>query len=78
MGISIFFVTVGIAILAYGTIKKTNWGINLSPPKSCVRCGSKLNKFGVRTPSNVNQALWGGFTCSSCGANFDKWGRDLN
>lgn len=77
MGISIFFVTVCVVVIAFGTINKKNWGFNFSPPKSCIRCGSKLNKFGLRTPTNVNQALWGGFTCRSCGTNFDKWGRDL-
>ena len=63
--------------------RKGNWGINLSPwnkwhshgalkKVSCPNCGKNLNTF--RRPATMRELLWGGWTCSACGARIDKWG----
>ena len=60
--------------LIYGTVKKTDWGINFSPVH-CPKCGTRV-PF-VRAPKSTNQAMWGGHTCPKCGTQMDKWGRAL-
>lgn len=47
------------------------WGINPSPV-DCPRCGKRQPK--ARIPNSVYQALWGGWTCDSCGCEMDKYG----
>jgi hypothetical protein len=64
---------VGLALIIYGSIAKTKWGINFSPPKNCPKCNEKLQM--VRAPKGSEEALWGGFTCQGCGTKMDKWGR---
>ena len=64
---------VGAALVIHGTVAKTRWGINLRPPKTCPKCGVALRAH--REPKSHNQFLWGGWTCSACGAEMDKWGR---
>lgn len=27
----------------------------------------------MRTPSSFRQAMWGGYTCETCGTEMDKW-----
>jgi len=56
--------------------KKSKWGINLKAitpktPLTCPNCNTNLPK--VRKPENMRQMLWGGFTCKSCGKEYDKW-----
>jgi len=63
---------IGAALVAYGTIAKNRWGINLNDV-SCLDVGSAMPK--LRTPRSGQQALWGGGTCAVCGAEVDKWGR---
>lgn len=46
------------------------WGINLQPIR-CPRCEESLPM--VRKPASLNQALWGGWTCSKCSCEMDKW-----
>ena len=65
---------VGGLLVAYGTIVKNNWGINLSAV-SCPRCHSPLPK--QRQPMSRRQRWWGGWTCSACGVEVDKWGREI-
>jgi len=69
----IVLLLVGLAAVLYGTVAKTNWGVNLSPPKVCPKCGAPL--ASIRMPKTQSQALWGGWTCTACGAEIDKWGR---
>lgn len=40
---------------------------------SCPSCGAKLP--AVRRPSNLRQAMWGGWTCSQCHAEVDRRGQ---
>ena len=60
----------GMVAVVYGSVAKTNWGINFSPPKSCPKCNEKLAQ--VRMPKGSEEAMWGGFTCSKCGHKMDK------
>ena len=62
----------GILLVAFGTVTKNGWGVNLTPV-NCPACGSLMPK--VRRPESLKQALWGGGTCAKCGCEMDKWGR---
>jgi len=64
---------VSFVVLAYGTIAKTKWGINLSPIK-CPNCQTVRSR-GPRIPKDAYEAKWGGATCEKCGTKMDKWGR---
>jgi hypothetical protein len=73
----IFVVTVsallvGILLVAFGTVTKNQWGMNLESV-NCPACGSPMPQ--VRQPKSLKQALWGGGTCGKCGCQMDKWGR---
>jgi RNase P subunit RPR2 len=41
----------------------------------CPRCQTLMATF--RWPGSVKQALWGGWTCPSCGCQMDRSGREL-
>ena len=66
---------IGTVLVVYGTIAKNRWGINLDPV-SCPKCSTPFTQ--LRHPQNTRQALWGGGTCAKCGAEVDKWGREVN
>lgn len=54
---------------------KGNWGINLKAT-TCPQCGAKPPTF--RVPKNARQALWGGWTCTTCSIEVDKWGKRID
>lgn len=64
----------GIVLVLYGTVAKNRWGINLDKI-TCPQCGASSSMF--RKPQSIGQALWGGHTCSVCGSEVDKWGRQV-
>ena len=66
---------VGMVLVAYGTVAKNRWGINLRTLDgvSCPRCNSPQPK--LRKPRSIRQAMWGGYTCVTYAAEIDKWGR---
>lgn len=67
--------TVGMILVIRDTIRKRgNWGINLMPGP-CLQCGTPMPI--IRKPANWRQAMWGGWTCSECGLELDKWGRPV-
>ena len=66
--------SVGVVLVVYGTVVKNRWGINLEAV-SCPRCSTPLPK--VRKPRSLRQAMWGGSSCPACGAEVDKWGREI-
>jgi hypothetical protein len=45
------------------------------PERTCPVCGTPLPKF--RKTRSVKQALYGGWTCSFCGAEVDRQGREI-
>ena len=65
---------IGMALVVYDTVAKNRWGINLDDV-SCPRCNTVLPK--VRKPRSRQQAMWGGYTCPTCGLEIDKWGREV-
>jgi len=46
-------------------------GINLAADLKCPDCQTPVP--AIRRPKNMRQVLWGGWTCSNCGKEFDKW-----
>jgi hypothetical protein len=44
-------------------------------PIVCARCGWKLPY--VRIPRSFRQLIWGGWTCSNCGAELDYSGKEI-
>src|SRR5262249_11161017 len=44
--------------------------------KPCPRCGTTLP--AIRVPKNMQQFLWGGVTCETCGTELDRHGRPRN
>jgi hypothetical protein len=73
--VSIAFVVI-VVVLVLGTARRSRMGINLSADNACPRCGAPVPM--VRTPKNLRQALWGGWTCAACGCEMDKWARPLD
>ncbi len=72
----------GCIIGSYFVIKHTRTkgklGMNveaLSEAPECPKCATTLPQ--VRIPKTLNEVLFGGWTCSKCGARFDKWMRPL-
>jgi len=63
IGLTIFFII--------ATKNKTKLGINLKRVH-CPVCGTKQPWF--RIPKNVQQLMYGGTICPTCGANLDKYG----
>ncbi|HJT75756.1 MAG TPA: hypothetical protein VJ739_01005 [Gemmataceae bacterium] len=65
---------VGLVLVIRDTVRgRGNWGINLKPPGACPECGEPVPV--VRAPRSARQALWGGWTCTECGTEIDKWGK---
>lgn len=66
---------IGLIFVVVGTMNREGkMGINTSKV-SCPKCGNSMPE--IRTPKNIRQALWGGGTCSSCGCEMDKWGKEI-
>ena len=65
------FVAGGIALL-WGTKRKNKLGFNLKRTV-CPACGTQAPI--IRKPRSFKQAMWGGWTCTKCGQEIDKWGR---
>ena len=66
---------VGIVLLVRGTAQPSKMGFYLNPPEACPRCGVALP--AMRAPKNLRQMLWGGWTCTGCGIELDKWGQPV-
>lgn len=65
----------GVVLMIRDTIRRRgNWGINLTPG-TCGQCGTPRPM--VRKPANWRQAMWGGWTCTECGLEVDKWGQPV-
>ena len=66
----------GMLLVIHGTIFKTRWGVNAATRIDCPGCQKTHGQ--IRTPRNLRQMLWGGFTCSYCGVEVDKWNRPIS
>ncbi len=69
------FIFLLLFLVIHGSFAKNRWGINLDPVR-CSHCGTPLPT--IRKPTSFRQTLWGGSTCSVCGTEVDKWGREVN
>jgi hypothetical protein len=56
--------------------REGKWGMNSSPIRSCPHCNAPTPRW--RMPANWRQAMWGGWTCSQCGHEFDKYGKAIS
>lgn len=65
-----------VVALVVGTVRRNRMGVNLSANNACPRCATPVPM--VRTPKNLRQALWGGWTCAKCGCEMDKWARAID
>ena len=79
-GMTGLFILGGILLLVmllvtHGTIFKTRWGINTATQIECPGCRKMHGQ--IRTPRNLREMLWGGFTCPQCGTEVDKWNRPI-
>lgn len=61
----------GAILGAVLTIIVLGWFILNQKPVKCASCGREQPK--MRKPANMEQAMWGGYTCV-CGANLDAKG----
>lgn len=69
----------GGAVLVLGLIwwqtkTRGRFGLGLIHGAACPRCGASQST--LRKPRSVNEMLWGGWTCPSCGCSIDKYGRE--
>ncbi len=55
------------------TLVVLGWIILSQKPVKCAACGREQPK--MRKPANMEQAMWGGYTCAGCGANLDAKGK---
>ena len=74
VSILLVLLVVGAIAVYLGTKNKTKWGIN-TKLVNCPKCNTPPPV--VRKPKNMQQTLWGGYTCSSCSAEIDKWGLEI-
>jgi hypothetical protein len=56
------------------TKAKGRWGLGAFKGTKCPRCESPLPM--IRKPSSTDEAMWGGWTCPSCGCKVDKYGKE--
>lgn len=61
-----------IVLVLRSNRKKKRIGVNLMPVR-CPTCEAVAP--ALRKPESLKQMAWGGWTCQSCGTEFDKWGR---
>jgi hypothetical protein len=65
----------GAVLVVRDTIRQSGqWGINFTIP-NCRHCNAAMPV--VRAPANFRQMMWGGWTCSECGLEVDKWGEPV-
>jgi hypothetical protein len=72
------------AVVVQTKARTGRWGLNFNSFRDvfsgkpllrqveCPQCHSKQPT--IRKPANLTEILWGGWTCSTCGAHLDKWG----
>jgi len=66
---------VGLYLLIRDTVRRQGrWGVNVEPV-ACPRCETVLAR--IRVPRSFRQAMWGGYTCSGCGCEVEKWGKEV-
>jgi ribosomal protein L37E len=75
LGLSGVLLAVGAALMIRDTCRRKGaMGLNFRKV-DCPRCGMKAP--AIRIPTSLHQAMWGGWTCSRCETEIDKWGREI-
>lgn len=72
------FICAGLVV--HGTFSKNNFGVNfrmLHGAVKCPGCGYEIRTTS-RKPKDMQEALWGGFSCENCERKYDKWGQPRN
>lgn len=64
-----------LIVVFIGTALRWKAGINTATV-NCPNC-SAVPPF-IRKPANFRQAMWGGYTCTQCSSEIDKWGRKVD
>ena len=59
------------AIISYGAVLRKR----VNDRGGCPSCGMPVPQF--RNPTSWRQAIWGGWTCSECGTEMDRFGNEL-
>lgn len=70
-----FILCIGLILLVGRSSIDNKWKINIFRV-NCPNCGNQMPI--IRNPTSTQQALWGGWSCSSCGCEMDKWGKKIN
>jgi hypothetical protein len=75
-GVIVFglLITGAVLVIRDTVRQRGRWGLNFSAPR-CRHCTTPMPV--VRVPASFSQALWGGWTCSECGLEVDKWGEPI-
>lgn len=55
--------------------RRSYWGLTFRRIE-CPKCSEPVPRF--RKPATTRQAIWGGWTCRSCGAELDRSGTDIS
>jgi hypothetical protein len=75
IGLFLIFVGAGIiALIAWGTVSRNQWGINFGRV-ACPRCLHRIPNPGG--PRGWMQRLFGGGRCAECKTLVTKWGREI-
>ena len=69
MEIIVVSVLIGVTAVLLLSVKMRN---DVNAKGGCPKCGTPVP--GVRTPTSLRQALWGGWTCAECGTEMDRKG----
>ena len=63
------FLVPGVVGGVAGGLAVLLWGL-MQPARRCPRCEAPVPK--IRKPANARQRMWGGWTCTTCGAELDR------
>ena len=69
LGITVAIIVPIILMIAAGMQRKVN------EKCGCPECGTPVPRF--RRPTSLRQALWGGWTCSNCSTEMDRFGDEI-
>lgn len=54
--------------------EESKWGIDLEVV-NCPKCNEKMP--AIRIPKDIQQLMWGGWTCPNCDCKMDKHGKRI-
>lgn len=72
MEVIVVTVVISLAAIVLLSVKMRN---AVNSKGGCPECGTPVPN--ARRPNSWRQALWGGWTCSECGTEMDRYGEEL-